>query len=89
MSCLRLYTQKSKALISIIVTDVYTLIYPDIRSSPSVAMSSVFFMDCLNQFNHLFTIDISVGRSPILPFIVSGTAYTHHPAYIFDCIIAR
>ena len=83
MTRLGLDTQESKALVSVIVADVYAFIYPDVCCRPSVTMRTVIFMDCLDQFDHLFTIDIPVRRLAILPFIVASTADSHHSALIY------
>ena len=89
MTRLGLDTQESKALVSVIVADVYAFIYPDVCCRPSVTMRTVIFMDCLDQFGHLFTIDIPVRRLAILPFIVASTVDSHHSADVFDGIVAR
>lgn len=87
MSRLGLHAKEPEAFIGIAFAYVYTLVDPDIRRCPSVSVRAVLFMHRPYQFYHPFTVDVPSGRWTLFPFIITGTAYTHHIAYVLDGII--
>ena len=83
----RLYSEKSEALVDIVIAALVAVFKTDIRCRPAISMRSMISMNSFHKSYQLFTFDVALGFIPLLPLVVSGSADPHKCTQILHIII--